>query len=188
MRKSTTEGSNPPFHPTTPAPRLPRLVESDPRGKQLLNILTTQTRPLWQGSELEVFLYKLNPELAAVLRNALNAGQVVRSLENAERTLDAEERGLRMVDRRSDKPRGVRISRLLLLADNGAERFYRQVERLLRHHGHRVLAVRLEMDADTLGELLFGPGHLVKLLMLNHKKAVCEVLLAMAGSFKTRDQ
>jgi hypothetical protein len=169
----------------TVALRLPRLVESDPRGQQLLHILTTQTRPLWQGSELKVPVATLSPELAAALRNVLSAGQVVRSLEQAERTLDAEERGLHLVDRRSDIPRGVRISRLLLLADDGAERFYRQVERLLRRHGHRVLAVRLEVDADTLGELIFGPNHLVRLLMLDHKKAVCEALLSMIDAFKT---
>jgi hypothetical protein len=169
----------------TVALRLPRLVESDPRGQQLLHILTTQTRPLWQGSELNVPVATLSPELAAALRNVLSAGQVVRSLEEAERTLDAEERGLHLVDRRSDIPRGVRISRLLLLADDGAERFYRQVERLLRRHGHRVLAVRLEVDADTLGESIFGPNHLVRLLMLDHKKAVCEAILSMIDAFKT---
>jgi hypothetical protein len=168
----------------TVALRLPRLVESDPRGQQLLHILTTQTRPLWQGSELKVPVATLSPELAAALRNVLSAGQVVRSLEEAERTLDAEERGLHLVDRRSDIPRGVRISRLLLLADDGAERFYRQVERLLCRHGHRVLAVRLEVDADTLGESIFGPKHLVRLLMLDHKKAVCEALLSMIDAFK----
>jgi len=168
----------------TVALRLPRLVESDPRGQQLLHILTTQTRPLWQGSELKVPVATLSPELAAALRNVLSAGQVVRSLEEAERTLDAEERGLHLVDRRSDIPRGVRISRLLLLADDGAERFYRQVERLLGRHGHRVLAVRLEVDADTLGESVFGPKHLVRLLMLDHKKAVCEALLSMIDAFK----
>ena len=166
----------------TVALRLPRLVESDPRGQQLLHILTTQTRPLWQGSELDVPVATLGPELAAALRNAISAGQVVRSLENAVRTLDAEERGLRLVDRRSDMARGVRISRLLLLADDGAERFYRQVARLLRRHGHRVMAVRLEADADTLGELLFGPNHLVRLLMLDHKKAVSMALLSMADA------
>lgn len=78
-------------------------------------------------------------------------------------------------------PRGVRVSRLLVLADDGAERFYRHVETVLRRHGPRVLAVRVEVDAGALGELLFGPGHLVRLLMIEHKKAVCAVLLAMVG-------
>lgn len=182
MQKLTTGEDRQPLQLNPPAPRLPKMVESDPRGQQLLHVLTTQTRPLWQGSEIKVFGATLSPELAAVLRNALSAGQVVRSLENAEFTLDAEERGLRLVDRRSDMPRGVRISRLLLLADDGAERFYRKVERLLRRHGHRVLAVRLEVDADKLGDLVFGPNLPVRLLMLDHKKAVCEALLCIADA------
>ena len=73
----------------------------------------------------------------------------------------------------------VRVSRLLLLADDGAERFYRHVETLLRRHGPRVLAVRLDLDAHALGELLFGPGRLVRLLMIVHKEAVSAILLTM---------
>jgi hypothetical protein len=78
-------------------------------------------------------------------------------------------------------PRGVRISRLLLLADDGADRFYRRVESLLRRHGPRVLALRLDLDAAALGGLLFGPGRRARLLLIEHKDAVCRVLLALAG-------
>jgi len=161
--------------------RLPRRVELDPRGPQLIRCLTAHTRPLWQGGEIEVPLLPLGSELAAALRSAHRAGRVVRGLESAQRTLAAEERGLRVADRQSDVPRGVRVSRLLVLADDGVERFYRHVEALLRRHGPRVLAVRLEADAGALGEILFGPGRLARLLMIEHKEAVCAVLLAMAG-------
>jgi hypothetical protein len=108
---------------------------------------------------------------------------VVRSLENAEHALAAEERGMEMADRKSGVPRGVRVSRLLLLANDGADRFYRQIEALLRRHGPRVLAVLLEIDETGLGELLFGPGSVARLLMLEHKQAVGSVLLAMAGQW-----
>ena len=182
MEKLTTEENNQPFNLRKSKLRLPKMVESDFRGEQLLQLLTTQVRPLWKESELEVFVTTLSPELTAALRKAHSAGQVVRSLENAERVLDAEKRGIHLVDRRSDTPRGGRISRLLLLADDGSERFYRQVESLLRRHGNRVLAVRLEADADTLGESLYGPNHLVRLLMLVHKKAVCKALLSMVDA------
>lgn len=105
---------------------------------------------------------------------------LARGLEGAERILAAEERGLRQLAQRTGVKPGTRISRLLLLADDGAERFYRHVERLILRHAPRVMAVRLEVDAAALGELLFGPGHPVRLLMVEHKDAVCEVLLAMA--------
>lgn len=180
MKKIDIDEGNQPFQLNKKALRLPRQVESDPRAQQLLRILTTKTRLLWQEGELEVSVAALRSELATALRKALGAGQVVRSLESAERTLAAEERGLSLVDRQSVVPRGVRVSRLLVMADDGAERFYRQVERLLRRHGPRLLAVRIEVDADTLGELVFGPGRRARLLLLDHKEAVSGVLLSMA--------
>ena len=161
--------------------RLPRLVESDPRGQKILGMLTAHTRLLWPGGDVQVPVAVLNPELEAALRNAYRAGRVVRGLENAEKRLALEERGLSLADRKSAVERGVRVSRLLVLADDGAERFYRKVESLLRRNGTRILAVRLDVGAATLGELLFGPGRLARLLMLEHKDAVTEVLLAMAG-------
>ena len=164
--------------------RLPKSVESDPRGPQLLRDLTTHTRPLRQGSDIGIPVAGMTRELAEALRSAYSAGQVVRSLESAERKLAAEERGLQMADRQVGVPRGVRVSRLLLLANDGAERFYRQIEALLRRHGPRVLAVRLEIDELGLGELLFGPGRVARLLMLEHKQAVGSVLLAMAGQWE----
>jgi hypothetical protein len=146
--------------------------------------LTVHIRMLWQGSEIGIPVARMTLELADALRSAYSAGQVVRSLEKAERKLADEERGLRMADRQSGAARGVRVSRLLLLANDGAERFYRQIEALLRRHGPRVLAVRLEMDEHGLGELLFGPGRVARLLMLEHKEAVASLLLAMAGQWE----
>lgn len=180
MAKSKTD--NNPFPSNTQALRLPRRVEDDPRGQQILRTLTTQTQPLWQHGEIQVPLVTLNPELAETLRNAHKAGQMVRSLENAERRLAAETRGLDLVDRNSSLPRGGRVSRLLVLADDGAERFYRHVETLLHRHSPRVLAVHVGVGAEALGELLFGPGSRARLLMLDHKAAVSAFLLALAES------
>ena len=162
--------------------RLPKLVEADPRGPHLLQHLTAQARPLWRRSEMEIPVVMLNAGLAEALKGVHAGGRVMRSLESAEQALATEERGLRMADRRAGAPRGVRVSRLILLANDGAERFYRNVETLLSRHGARILAVRLEIDAAGLGELLFGPGRMARLVMLTHKKAVGSVLLAMTES------
>ncbi len=164
--------------------RLPKSIESDPRAPQLLKNLTTHTRQLWRESEIEIPVAGMTQELAQALRDAYSAGQVVRSLEKAERALAAEERGLRMADCQIGLPRGVRVSRLLLLADDGAERFYRKIEALLHRYGPRVLALRLELDEQGLGELLFGPQRVARLLMLEHKQAVSSVLLALASQWE----
>lgn len=159
--------------------RLPRAVERDPRSARLLEILTSNTVPLWRGAEIEVPGAGLSAGISAALRSAQSAGRVARGLEGAERTLAAEERGLRLLSRRTGVDPGGRVSRILLLSRDGAERFYRRVERLLIHHAPRVMAIRLDVDAAGLGELLYGPGRPARLLMIGHKEAVCEVLLAM---------
>lgn len=162
------------------AVRLPRSVEADPRGRQIPSVLRFRTRPLWQGSEREVPACTLSPGVVEVLRKACRAGRVVRGLEDARRRLANEDWGLGLADRHSGVPRGVRVSRLLVMADDGAERFYRHVETLLRRHGPRVLALRLDVDAGAFGASVFGPGRRTRLLMLDHKETVSAFLLALA--------
>ena len=180
----TTNNLTPGTASAASALRLPKLVEADPRGGRLLADLASHTAPLWSGSEVRVPVAAMSDALAAALKSAYSANRVVRGMEGAQQTLAAEERGLRIADRHGGAPRGVRVSRLLILASDGAERFYRQVESLLRRHGPRVLAVRVAIDAESLGALLFGPGRRARLLMLEHKDAVAAVLLAMAGQWE----
>ncbi len=162
--------------------RLPKLVESDPRGATLLRSLIEHAQPIRAGSEISVSGAKFDG-LESALQSAHRAGRVVRGLETAERTLAAEERGLRLADQSSVVKRGVRVSRLLLLADDGSDGFYRQVENLLRRNGPRVLAIRLDVDATGLGAPLFGAGRTTRLLMIQHKEAVAAVLFGCAEQF-----
>ncbi|MFA4916886.1 MAG: hypothetical protein WC560_09480 [Syntrophales bacterium] len=164
--------------------RLPKSIECDPQAPQLLHNLTTHTRLLWRESEIMVPVASMTLELAEALRNTYSSGQVVRSLENAERTLAVEERGLQMADRQIGVPRGLRVSRLLLFTNDGAERFYRNIDTLMHRYEPRVLAVCLEIDEKGLGELLFGPHQVARLLMVVHKQAVGSVLLTMAGQWE----
>jgi hypothetical protein len=164
---------------TTPPLRLPRSMEADPRAPGLLERLSRETALLWPGSGRRIPVASMSAALAAALHQAHRAGHVVRGLETAERALAAEKRGLQLADRRSGVERGSRISRVLIVASDGAERFYRQVEALLRRHGPRLLALRLEVDEAALGALLFGPESRARLLLLEHKEAVAALLLAM---------
>ncbi len=180
--------------------RLPKHVESDPRGQQLLDSLKAHTQPLWAEGKVSVPAALLTLELAEALKQAYASGQVIRGLENVERTLAVEERGLQMMKskindhhvklnvyhRQTGARHGDRVSRLIILANDGAERFYRNVETMLNRHGPRILAVRLETDAGVLGELLFGPGRIARLIMLKHKQAVSSTLLAMAGNLSPK--
>jgi hypothetical protein len=161
--------------------RLPKTVEADPRAAGLVQWLAAHARPLWSGASLQVAQVEPNQRLTDVLASAHAAGRIVRGFDEAERVLAAEARGLAHVDRRTDAPtRGSRVSRLLLLADDGSERFYRNVESMLSRHAPRVLALRLATDERGLGALLFGPEQVARLLLVEHKASVSECLLALA--------
>jgi hypothetical protein len=163
--------------------QLPKLVEADPRAKDILSSLTARARPLWPGGKIMTPVVSFKPALAEVLRAANSSGRLVRSLEVAESKLAAESRGLGLVDQKSGAQRGERVSRLLVLADDGSERFYRQVEKLLRQHGPRLLALRLDVNAETLGQKIFDKENRVLLLLLDHKEAVSKILLALTENF-----
>jgi len=177
-----TPAGKPPRRRPASRARLPRAIEADPTAAERVARLLAHGRPLWREGEIMVPRAPLGAALETALRHAQRAGELVRGLESAEQALAAEEKGLRQAERAGDKPHGARVSRLLLLADDGAERFYRQAESLLRRHAPRLVAVRLESDAATLGGLLFGPGRPVRAVLLERKESVAAALLAIASS------
>jgi hypothetical protein len=121
----------------------------------------------------------LTDAVVAALRAALGRGQLRRGLEATVAALDAERRGLAAVARAAGRDGGERISRLCLMTSDGAERFYRQVERCLTTHAPRVLGCLLEVDGATLGKVLYGREAAVKLVLADHKDAVAAILRAL---------
>jgi hypothetical protein len=167
--------------------RLPRAIESEPATTHLATQLGTRAELLWPGGELRVARADLAPAIGAALTSAFSAGHIVRGVESARRALAAEDRGLKHVDGKTGVERGRRVSRLLVVADDGAERFYRNAESLLRQHAPRVLGLRLSADQATLGQLLFGPSEVARLLLVEHKDAVSAVLIALAECWSSHD-
>lgn len=157
---------------------LPRAVEADPRADAVRRSLA-DVRPLWPGATHRVPRVAWTPALAAGLRAAVQEGRAVLGLEAAEATLDAERAGLERLAARGTAT-GERVSRVAVLACDGAERFYRGVERLLRVHGARLLPLVADVEAAALGAQLAGPGRTVKLVLLTHREAVSRLLLALA--------
>jgi hypothetical protein len=150
----------------------------------LLARLGERARALRAKGYVRVPFLPFDDTIATSLKSAHTAGRVVRGLEETERVLDAEARGMGMVDRKSGVERGARVSRVLIVAADGGESFYKQVERLLERHGARVLVIRVDADAAALGAPLFGPDRTTRLLMVSHKDAVAALLIALAESLE----
>jgi hypothetical protein len=168
-------------------PRLPRALDDDPRTPSLRRRLAASAEPLWSGGSGSASRVAVGERLAASLRSLLHTGFVSRGLEQATERLAAEERGLAMApDAVRPAPGSTpRISRLVLVSDDGSERFYRGVDSLLRRHGPRLFVLRLAVDADTLGSLVFGPGRSARLVLLEHKDAVAGLLFALAAQWES---
>lgn len=159
--------------------KLPKAIESDPQAAALHAALREHARPLWAGGALVVPTARWAPALAAALESAHREGGLVRGLEQIEKTLEREARGLSMADARSATQRGSRVSRLVLVGNDGTERFYRQVERLLSVQGPRLLAIRVDADSERFAALISEASGVVRAVMLEHKELVARVLMAL---------
>ncbi len=160
--------------------KLPRQIESEHPDNNLLAVLQSRTRKLWEGGALDAPVLDFTAPLKNALIAAHRRGRIVRGLEAAAATLDQEGRGLDML--KLHAAQGQRVSRLALLADDGSNNFYRNVDQLLEKHAPRVLGCVVEADSFSLGRLLFGPETAAKLVLVSHKDDVARLLLALMTS------
>jgi hypothetical protein len=160
--------------------KLPRNIETDPRREAIENVLARDMRPIWDKGTLNVAHIAFHDELEKALIAARVGRQLERGLENVEKILKNEEPGLAALRERQGAPFANRASRLLIIADDGTERFYRSCESLLYRHADRVLGLRVAVASDRLAENLFGPEKFAKALLVTERAAVANVLLALA--------
>ncbi len=160
--------------------RLPKALKASPQADAIRKHLLDSLRPIRPGSDHTLAEMPLTQTLGKVL-NAVNlSGRLVRGYELVDKTLNSEAKGMALADSITGESRGARISRLILISSDGSERFYRQIERLLQHHGDRLLVILLtDTGADQLGQMLFGPRSMARLVMITHREAVVKVLTAL---------
>jgi hypothetical protein len=166
--------------------KLPRELEESGEAAAVRSALVRRKRLLWINGDMTVSVVRYSHELKAALGRARDRGQVERGLEGAERALENASKGRRQVEERSGVQQGRRVSRVLLLASDGSERFYRRAERVLLPNQPQVLGCVVEACGSALGELLFGPGEKAKAVLVAHKDAVTDVLRAVAGHAEVR--
>ena len=159
--------------------RFPRHLEADYGPDVIRHALMGRMCRLWSGGALDIPLIAMKNPLKKALQAAMLKSRLRCGFEAVSRKLSNEKAGIAHAREQSDVPQGERISRLILLSNDGAERFYRHVEQLLRSHAPRVLGCLLDADARTLGKLITGKDRQIKLAMAEHKEAVSEILRAI---------
>lgn len=164
----------------TAAIRLPKQIENDERCDAVSEVLG-KTQKLWSGAKNQVAFIPFSMGLIRAMQMEHKKGRLIRGYELIERTLVTQANGQQQVDEKTGASRGKRISRLLIISNDGSDRYLRKVDALISQHGQIVLPVIIDADSERLGQLFFGEGKAVKLLLVEHKESVAAVLLAMVS-------
>ncbi len=160
--------------------KLPKDLAADPRHDAVLNLLAARSGSLWEGGRNQVATVPMTDALAAVLRAALASGLACQGLELATDKLAGEQKGLDAVSAKApESPQNARVSRVLFLANDGSTRFYRDCDALLSRYPQRLLACRLEVAGEDLGNELLGSPRLVRSVLVFDKKVAAKALLAL---------
>ncbi len=155
------------------------MVESDPRGAAIKELLSNNLKKLWPKAQTMAVFLPVSEKFIRTLQLEHKRGRIVRGFELIERSLEIQAHGLSLVDEKTGGQRGARVSRLLLISNDGAERFMRNVESLLLIHGDRVLSLVINIDSEKLGQMFFGEGKTAKVMMLEHKESVANALFSL---------
>ena len=124
--------------------------------------------------------YSWMPAVTTVLQRALRTGRLKRGFDTTLEVLANERHGLEHLRHKTGTEQKARVSRLILISSDASERLLREIALTLLRNAPRVLALALQADSATLGSLPFGPNTIVKVLLLDHKDTVAEMLIAAA--------
>jgi hypothetical protein len=160
--------------------KLPKSLDRHPKREALLRFFTATEGPLHPEHPAPVTVTPWTDPLRAALEAARGMGRLVQGMELIDERLESEERGLAKVRAQSATPAGERLSRLLILANDGSPRFYRQAHRLLGRHASRLWAIKIDATGDALGAALTPKGGKALALLIDDKDALGLALSVLA--------
>ena len=154
--------------------KLPKQLEKECVESEVRAALEEESIELYSALKIYIPVLKLTPKLRTNIFFAKSLGELIIGYEAIAKALANELRGLQKNDSRSD-----RVSRLLIVTNDGSPRFYREVAFLQKRQGARVLICRLDVGSVLMGNILGFKDQVVKAVLLNKKKAVINVLKSL---------
>jgi hypothetical protein len=154
--------------------KLPKQLDAEDIESDVRAALEKESVELYSDSGISVPLFRLNPELRKTLFYAKTTRELIVGYEAITKALANELHGLKKVGNQSD-----RVSRLLIMTNDGSPRFRRGLEYLQKKQGARVLICQLDVDSATMAEILGVKNAVVKVVLLNRKTSVANALKSL---------
>lgn len=154
--------------------KLPKQLGKEDLEEGVQAALEKESTQLYDDSNIYIPVLKLNPELRKQIFYAKFQDELIVGSRDIEKYLKNELHGLKKVNNLSD-----RVSRVLIVTNDGSPRFYRQLEFLHKEQGGRVLICRLDVDSVLMGNILELKEKQVKAVLLNRKESVVNVLKSL---------
>ncbi len=151
--------------------KLPKDLVKQKVDEQICSILENSLQPVSEGSETKIPCIELTQKVRSHIFYAGKTKHAVFGFESIEQTLAKELHGL---EKMGTIPN--RISRLLIVSNDGSDRFYRQLEFVEKSHGQRVMFIKVDVDSDKLAQTLGLKGKKIKSVLITHKDSVCNIL------------
>ena len=160
--------------------KLPKNIMDHPRRPELEAYFAEREQNLREGSTIRVSRLEKAANLQDALTAAYGIGHLIQGLELIAEKLDREQKGLKIAQERAGQPPPQRLSRLLILANDGSERFYRDAEAILKRHGDRLWCCVIEATAVELGRAFTPKGNPAKALLIDDRNALGLFLSTLA--------
>ncbi len=160
----------------------PRQLEADGSAEKIREALAVRETRLWPEGKMNVPVLNISETLTGAIKKARLQRRVRFGFDDIFDKLAAEKRGIDVLLQKTKSQQQNRISRLLLFSNDGAERLYRHIEQALIEHHLRILGCQLDVDSKKLGQLIAGSSVGVKVILVEHKDAVSDILRSLVGN------
>lgn len=161
--------------------KLPKNVLTHPNLKQIESLFSQHLKLLRPEGTIKIPRWEFSDKMLAALLKIHSTKNLIQGLESIESHLDKELKGLKALKSLPGQTQNKRLSRLLLLSNDGSERFYHNAESILIRHCDRTLGCILDASSEQIGDAVSNKASPVKALLIDDRQALENFLIQIAS-------
>lgn len=163
--------------------KLPRLLESEPCIEGVHKNIASLPQAQWStNGRLCLEQTTLFPDLKGALFFTRRCGGLQIGIMSIKSLLETEHKGLIAANGPKFFQQAPRVSRLLLVSNDGSPRFYHQCNSVVKAAEGRLVAVQLPIGSKEFSNLLSTKKEgVVRAALVSHRLPVSKTLLALLG-------